>query len=56
MCFLGRNKGVIASPLTNLGTNFLAPSFSSNGCRLDVGVRLEEEEPNLEPKIEKQET
>jgi hypothetical protein len=50
MCSLRRKKGVIASPSTSLSTHFLVPSFSSNGGRFDVGVRLEEKEPNLEPR------
>ena len=37
------------SPAANTGTYFLAPSFSSNGSKFNIGVGLEEEEPNLEP-------
>jgi hypothetical protein len=49
MCSLGWKKGVMDSPTANTGTYFLAPSFSSNGSRFNIGVGLEEEEPNLEP-------
>jgi hypothetical protein len=50
MCSLGRKKEVMDSFAANIGTYFLAPNFSSNGSRFDIGVRLEEEEPDLEPR------
>jgi hypothetical protein len=40
----------MGSPSANTGTHFLAPSFSSNGGKFDIGVGLEEEEQDLEPR------
>ena len=50
MCSLGWKKGVMDSPGANTNTHILAPSFSSSGGRFDIEVRLEEEEPDLEPR------
>ena len=49
-CALGQKKGIMASPSANASTHFLAPSFVKSGGRFDAEVRLEEEEPNLEPR------
>ena len=50
MCSLGQKKGVMVSPTTNTGTHFLALSFSSNGGIFNIGVGLEEEELDMEPR------
>ena len=44
------------SPSANTGTHILAPSLSSSGDRFDIEVKLEEEEPDLEPQDFKDET